>query len=73
MGQTAKQLAEQEYFTVGAAVLYLKSIGLEDVTEWTLYQRIRQGKLPRLMFGRKFKVSKASLHALLEKTERKSA
>jgi hypothetical protein len=71
MGQTQKQLAEQEYFTVAAAVLYLKGIGLDDVTEWSLHQRIRQGKLPHLQVGRKFKVAKSDLHSMLEKSKRR--
>jgi hypothetical protein len=68
MVKTAEQIAAQEIFTVAAAVLYLKSIGLEDATPWSINQKIREGKLRTIRVGRKFKVFKADLHAMVEKS-----
>jgi excisionase family DNA binding protein len=63
-------LPEPIIFTIAAAVDYLKKIGVEDVTEWTLHQKIREGKLPALRIGRKHKVSKDDLIAMLKSLRR---
>jgi hypothetical protein len=61
-----EQPSEQEVFTVAAAVVFLKGIGVEDATPWAIHQRIREGKLRNVGIGRKHKVMKEDLLAMLK-------
>jgi hypothetical protein len=62
----AEQIAKQEFFTIPDAVIFLRSLGIDDVTEWAIHEKIREGKLPRVPFGRRFKVAKDDLLAMLK-------
>ena len=52
------ELAEQQIFTVDTAVLYLKSIGLEDATPWSIHQKLGKGNFPPSAWAESLKFSK---------------
>jgi excisionase family DNA binding protein len=59
-------------FDIPALVEYLRSIGLNGVSAYTVRTEINAGRLAHTKFGKKFYVSKTAIDAWLARAERRT-
>ena len=59
-------------FSLSAGAEYLRSIGADGVTSWTLRRLVTSGVLKHLKLGRKYFITREALDAMVDRLERRA-